>query len=156
MGFVRADEKTEWSFACRAFADELVDRSHVRVLLSRVFERECLLRPDVGFAAECDPVAERLEIMDHAFHVILDEGVIRIGSAFDRIESGVDVVPRGRAHRCGLEAAGHANPLPGELVDVRRAGLAAITSDVAKGEIVRDDEHQIRFRSVRALDRKTG
>ncbi len=98
---------------------------------------------DVGFSAECHAIAQGFEVLHDAVGAGFGEGVIRIGSAFDRIETGVDVVPCGRTHGCRLEAVCEPHVLSGQSVDVWCAGLATIASEVAMCAIIGDDEHEV-------------
>ncbi len=83
--------------------------------------------------------------MDHATRPFLGKGVVRVRATLHRIQSGVDVVPGGRAHRRGLETACESHPLLGKTVHVGSVGLASVAADVAKRAVVGDDEQEIRL-----------
>ncbi len=95
--------------------------------------------------AERDAVAQRLQVMHNALGPFPGKRMVRVGAALDRIQTGVDVVSRRRAHRCRLKTVGEQHAFRGELVDVRRVCLAAIASDIAKRTVIRHDEEKIRF-----------
>ena len=65
------------------------------------------------------------------------------GSTLHWVDTRVDIMARGRAHRGGLEAAGEPHALGGQLIYVRGLGLPAVTADVAEGTVVRNDEDEV-------------
>ena len=71
--------------------------------------------------------------------------MVRPRPALHRVETRVDVVPRGRAHGCSLEAARKPNALQGQPVDIWRLRLSAVATDVTKSAIICNNENQVRF-----------
>ena len=69
--------------------------------------------------------------------------MVGIGTAFDGVEAGVEIMSRGRAHGCRLEATFEFHALGGEMVNVGRKCLSAITADVAKSAVVGKNHHEV-------------
>ena len=129
------------------FLDERADFFKLRILAARdFFPTEDPAGGDVCFTALGDGVAEAGKVLHHALGFGSDEGVVRVSAADDRRKAGVNVVPGGRAHGRGLEAAGEAHALVSELVDVWCVGLTSVASQVAKGAVVGDDEDDVGLR----------
>ena len=95
------------------------------------------------FTALGDGVAEFGEILYYAFCFGCDEGVVWIGTTYDRRKARVNIVPGGRTHWRGLEAAGKAHALAGEFVDVGSVGLPPVAPEVAEGTIVGDNKDDV-------------
>ncbi len=144
MRLVGAEEKAEGIFFFGAVLHEGIDFIEIGILsVGDFFPGKHAAGRNVGFAALSNAVAEGLEILHDALGAVFDVSVIRVGSAGDWIESGVDVVAGGGAHRRGLEAAGEAHSFASELVDVGGVGLSAVAPEIPKGAVVGDDEDDV-------------
>ena len=93
------------------------------------------------------PIAQRFQMMHNALRAIIGKGVVRIGTAFDRIDPGVEVVACRGAHWRSLEAVGKLHALCGEALQIRRVGLTSVNAEVSMRQIIRIDEDHVRQRS---------
>ncbi len=83
--------------------------------------------------------------MHNALRPFFSKRVIRVGAALDRIQTGIEVMSRGRTHRRRLKTVGEQHAFRGQLVDVRRVCLTAIAPDIMKSAVIRHDQQQVRF-----------
>ena len=95
-------------------------------------ERKRLRRPDVGLPGEADAIAEIAEVVDQAARARLHPGVIRIGAAAHRVETGVELLASGRAHRGRGEGGVEPHALRREAIEVGRLNVA-VAVDAARG-----------------------
>ena len=94
---------------------------------------------------KCDAITEWLQVVDDTLRPVFGERVIRIRPRFDRVLSGVNVVPRGRAHGRRLETVLELHALFGQLVRVGRVGLSAVRRHITERAVIRDNENEVRF-----------
>ena len=97
------------------------------------------------FPAQSDPITNFFEIMCNALRSFIHKRMVRICSALHRIQTRVNIMPRGRTHRRRLKATGEPHPFGGQPVDMRRLRLPTITPDIPKRAVVRNDKHHVRL-----------
>ena len=152
MWFDEGDDEAERLFGIAlheaANAVELMVASGIAdavgVEAADVLKRKRHRRLDVHLAGDAHSVAQRAEVVRHAFHTGLAGGVIPGTAIVQRVLSGHQLGTARLAHRLGEVGAVEGEPLAGQSIDIRGPGvLAAVQWEVVVRAVVGHDDQEV-------------
>ena len=116
----------------------------VGVEAADVLKRKRRRRLDVHLAGDAHSVAQRAEVVRHAFHAGLAGGVVPGTAVVQWVLSGHQLGTARLAHRLGEVGAVEGEPLAGQAIDIRGPGvLAAVQWEVVVRAVVGHDDQEV-------------